>query len=321
MGIASGMKNLTRDIASSHRERKKKISEIQKDANGARGEARQAIAGFTRSRREINRRLRQDLARDKARRKSETAGVLEEVQHLLKNFEASRKENSASLRMKLTEGAAERRAEVKKALGDARGLVAGFRVARQHSSAALRKDLGRSVAETAAETEKLRENARSLVKDSRAARQKTGGQLRKDLARSRTNRKTDVKQMLGGFDKIRRGVESELKEARAAWQGLSSTGQEYKYKARNLPLTPAPVARAATSGLETKVLTVINAHPEGITFQEIADRIGIAPVMLGKASKGLLGKGQARKEGKLYFPVNGKKEGAGQGTHFRPALR
>ena len=91
MGIASGMKDLTRDIAASHRERKKKVSEIQKDASGTRGEARQKIAGFSRSRRETNRRLRQDLARDNARRKTEAAGILGEVQDILKSFEASRK--------------------------------------------------------------------------------------------------------------------------------------------------------------------------------------------------------------------------------------
>jgi hypothetical protein len=75
MGIASGMKALTRDIASSHRERKKKVGEIEKDAGETRGEARQTIAGFARSRRETDRRLRQDLARDKDRRKTEAAGI------------------------------------------------------------------------------------------------------------------------------------------------------------------------------------------------------------------------------------------------------
>jgi hypothetical protein len=320
MAIAPGMKDLTHDIASSHRERKRKLSEIQRGAGEVKGEVRQMITGFARSRQDTNRRLRQDLARDKSRRKTEAAGILEEVQTLLKSFEASRKENSARLRTELTEGAAERRAEVKKTLGDARELIRSFRVSRRNSSAGLRRDLSQSVADTKAEAEKLRGNARRLVKDSRTARQKVGGQLRKDLARSRSDRQTDVKQMLGGFDKARRNVRTDLREARAAWQGLSSTGQEYKYKARNLPLTAAPVARAEIPGLETKLLTAVNAHPEGITLQEVAERLGVAPIMLGKASKSLLDKGQFRKEGKIYFPVDGKKEAA-QGTHFRSPLR
>lgn len=316
MGIASGMKDLTHDIASSRRERKKRTGEIKREANEARGEARHMITGFARSRRETNRQLRQDLARDKARRKSEAAGMPKEVRELLKNFEASRKENSARLRTKLTEGAAERRAEVKKTQENARQLIKDFRIAGQNSSSALRRDLSQSVTDIKAEAEKLRGNARSLVRNSRTARQKAGVQLRKDLARSRSSRQTGVKQMLGGFDKTRRSVKSDLREAKAAWRGLSSSGQEYKYKARDLPLTATPVARAEIPGLEAKILTAVNAHPEGITLIEVAERLGVASIMLGKASKSLLDKRAFRKEGKLYFPVDGKKE-TSQTAHFQ----
>ena len=98
MGIASEMKELTRDITSSHKDRVKRIGEIREEVKGAGAEAQDMIHSFKDSRKETNRQLRQDLARDKARRKSETTAILKEAHNILKDFNASRKEVSAQLR-------------------------------------------------------------------------------------------------------------------------------------------------------------------------------------------------------------------------------
>ncbi|OGO23531.1 MAG: hypothetical protein A2Z28_05365, partial [Chloroflexi bacterium RBG_16_51_9] len=255
-----------------------------------------------------------------ARRKSEAAGILREARNILKGFEASRKENSARLRAELSEGATERQAEVKKTLGDVRKLIRGFRISRQSLSSGLRKDLSRSVASARAEVGKMLGNARSLVKGFRTSRREAGGQLMKDLAQSRADMESGVKQMLSDFDKARGNVRADLKEVRAAWQGLTSTRQEKKDKVGNPPKAEALAAKEEIPDLEIKVLAAVNKHPEGINLAGVAESLGVAPIVLGRTSKNLLGKGEVRKEGKLYFPADGKGE-AGQGFHFRPPFR
>lgn len=318
MGIAFGMKELTRNIASSRKERRQRISEIGKEANEVRGEARDMIESFEDSRRETNRQLRQNLAQDNARRRSEATGVLREAQNILKDFKASRKEASTRLRTELIEGTAERREEVNRALGDAKKLIRGFHIFRQNLSSGLRKNLRRNVAIARGELAKLLGNARSLVNSFQASRGETGSQLKKDLAQSRANIKSGVKRMLGDFTRAQRDIRADMSEARVAWQGLTSIGQEKTEKAENSPEVEAPTAEGETR--EEEMLSVIDKHPEGINLAGIAERLGVAPVVLGKTSKSLQDKGGVRKEGKLYFPVDGKEE-TGQGFHFRPPLR
>jgi len=320
MGIASEMKELTSNIASSHKDRRMRLGEIREEAKEVRGETQDMIKSFEDSRQETNRQLRQDLVQDKARRKSEAAGILREAQNILKGFEASRKETSARLRVELSEGAAERRAEVKKTLGDARKLIRGFRIFRQNLSSGLRKDLSRSVARSRAEVGKLLGDARSMVIGFRTSRKETGGQLRKDLAQSRASRESDVKRMIGDFGQARGNVKADLREAMAAWQGLAGTIRAKKDRVEIPPKAETPAAKEEIPDLEIKVLAAVNEHPEGINLAGVAENLGVAPIVLGMASKSLLDKGGIRKEKKLYFPAASEGE-AGEGFHFRPPLR
>ena len=130
MGIASEMKELTRNIASSRKERGKRVSEIKEEANETRVEAQCLIMGFEAFCQETNQQVRRDLTQEKALRKSETSSILKDAQDILKSFQASRKETSTQIRTDLTEGTAGRRAELNKALGDARNLIRGCHVSR-----------------------------------------------------------------------------------------------------------------------------------------------------------------------------------------------
>jgi len=58
--------------------------------------------------------------------------------------------------------------------------------------------------------------------------------------------------------------------------------------------------------LEAKLLAAINEHLAGVTLVEAAESLGVAPIVLGRASKRLLKKGIIRKEGMLYFPARAK---------------
>jgi hypothetical protein len=59
MGIASEMKELTRNIASSHKDRIKKIGEIREEVKGARVEAQNMIHSFEDSRKELKAELKE----------------------------------------------------------------------------------------------------------------------------------------------------------------------------------------------------------------------------------------------------------------------
>jgi hypothetical protein len=178
--------------------------------------------------------------------------------------------------------------------------------------------MARSAVKTKTEVGKLLGNTRNLLEDIRKSRRETVNQLRKDLAQSRSSVKSDVRQMLNRFHKTRQDLGGEFKKARAVRQESAST-KHLKSRAVETPLK-SETSAAEGEIHEEEMLSVINKHPEGINMAGIAERLGVAPVVLGRASKSLQDKGGVRKEGKLYFPVDGKKE-AGQGLHFRPPLR
>jgi len=62
MGIALGMKELTRDIASSHEDRTKRLGEIKGETKQVRGEARDLIKTFQSSRKELRAELKEASA-------------------------------------------------------------------------------------------------------------------------------------------------------------------------------------------------------------------------------------------------------------------
>jgi hypothetical protein len=59
MGIASDMKRLTKDIASSHEDRLKRVGEIKGETKQVRGKAQDLIKGFQASRKELRAELKQ----------------------------------------------------------------------------------------------------------------------------------------------------------------------------------------------------------------------------------------------------------------------
>jgi hypothetical protein len=141
-----------------------------------------------------------------------------------------------------------------------------------------------------------------------------GTQLRKDLASYDRGIESEVSGM-------RQETMADMKEARTAWQGLSSTTQT-KRSSAEIPLkAEAPEANEENPDLEVKLLAAIGEYPAGgITLAELASTLGVAPVVLGWVSKSLMKKGKIRKEEKYYFPAAGESKAA-QGLHFMPPLR
>jgi hypothetical protein len=55
--------------------------------------------------------------------------------------------------------------------------------------------------------------------------------------------------------------------------------------------------------MQARVLAEIAGNPGGVTLAEVAERIGVAQVVLGRVSRGLLKRSKIRKAGKVYFPA------------------
>jgi len=303
------MKELVQDIASSRKDRVERVSEIKEEAKQVRGAAQDLIRTFQSSRKQGGIQLRKGLARDKASRKSDVKKILGDTQGLIKGFQASRKREGAQLRKGLAQGKAERSSEVKAILGDARQVIKGFQSQRKEAGAKLREELAESRSSREFEVGELIKGAQDLVKELGRSRQETGKKLRKELAQSTADRKSEVKKMRHEFGRAQAEVRDDLKEARAAWQGLTTTkGARVKVPKVKPPVAEeekveVPIAEEGIPDLEAKLLAAISEHPQGITLAEVAESLGVAPIVLGRASRSLLEKGKIRKEEKLYFPV------------------
>ncbi len=308
MGIALGMKELTQDIASSHEDRARMISEIKEEAKQAMGEAQKIIKGFQTSRGKAGAQLREDLARNKASRKSDVKKMLGDAQGLIRGFQTSQQKESAQLRRELAQGVAGRRSEVNAILGDARQAIKSFQSQRKEAGSKLRGELAQSQSSRESEVGELIKGAQDLVKDIGKSRQETGKNLRKGLAKGRADWESGVKEMRSEFHKSQEAVRADIDEARAAWRELTRGKPAKKARAKMPPKVEAPkaeeeVAAEEVPDVEAKLLAAIREHPQGITLTEVAESLGVAPIVLGRASKKLLDEGKIRKEDKAYFPL------------------
>ena len=295
MGIGSAMKELVQDIASSRKDRVERVSEIKEEAKQVRGAAQDLIRTFQSSRKQGGVQLRKGLARDKASRKSGVTGMLKDLRN-------SRREEGARRRQELAHAAAELRSEVK-------GMLEVFCSDRKETGSELRKELAESRSTSKSEVSELLKKAQDLIRDFKGSRKKMGSELRRELAQSTADRKSEVKKMRHEFGRAQAEVRGDLKEARVAWQGLATTkGARVKVPKVKPPVAEeekveVPIAEEGIPDLEAKLLAAISEHPQGITLAEVAESLGVAPIVLGRASRSLLEKGKIRKEEKLYFPV------------------
>jgi uncharacterized protein YicC (UPF0701 family) len=301
MGIGLAMKELAQDIASSHKDRAKRIGEIKQEAKQASTETQRLIGNFQSSRKQTGDQLREDLAQDAAQRKSDVKRVLGNAQGMLKGFQASRRKASAQMRRELGRQMTELRSDVKDICVDAQQTIKGFRSDRKESGSELRRGLAESRASSKSMVGELLQSADHLIKDFQRAHRENGNKLRKELAQSKANRESEVEKMRREFGRAQAEVRGELKEARAAWQGLATT----KRATVKLPRMKTPAVEEI-SDLEAKLLAAINKHPKGITLTKVAHSLGVAHIVLARASRALLEKGKIRKKGKLYLPAASK---------------
>jgi len=200
------------------------------------------------------------------------------------------------------------RKETQQARQDAKDLIKDLQASRKEMAAQLRKDLAQDKAQRQSEVKQMLTDAQGLIKDFQSSRREMSSELKKQLRQGVENRKSEVKQMLGDFGKAQAEVRADLKEAHDAWQELISKKKAVvkappKVKKVEEERVEAPAVEKEVPDWEKKLLTAIRENPNGITLAEVAESLSVAPVVLGRASRSLLERGEIRKEEKLYFPV------------------
>ena len=250
----------------------------------------------------------QDIVSSHDERAAELGKSKDEVKEMLGSFHASHKKMGTQLRGDLAQDKAKVKSKVK-------AMRNGFQTEHKEMGSALCKDL-------AWHTETIRGETAKTRQETRATHKEMSTELKKSLAQGVATRKSDGKGMLSGFHgshkqmgtQVRkeladydRGMKSEvagmrqetkadLKEARTTWQGMA-----HAMEAKSVGVRVASAVEFPDS--EAKLLAAINEHPGGVTLTEMAESLGVVPIVLGRASRSLLTKGKIRKEGKSYFPV------------------
>ena len=265
MGIAAGMKDIVQEIVSSRDARVAEVKGLKKEAN-------EMLGSFKASNKKMGAQLRRELADDKAKMGAE-------VKAMRSGFQSSRKEMSSVLKKDLAEHTQVVRGEVAR-------LRQELGASHQDMSAKLRKNLAQGAAARKSEVH-------VMLNDFQREHNQMGAQLRKELADK--------------LAEMRQETQADLGEARTAWQELTRGVKKDTVKATP-EAVKAEVAEAApveegTPDLEAKLLAAIREHPEGITLTEVAESLGVAPIVFGRAARKLLDEGRVRKEDKAYFPA------------------
>ena len=288
MGIATGMRHIVRDITSSTNAR-------MADVKGIKKETKEMLGSFKASQDKMSARLNKNLAHDKA-------DMVTGVKAMRNGFKTSQQEMSATLKHDLAEHSQRVGSAVAKMRQD-------IRASHQDMSTRLKKDLNHGAAELKSETNNMLDGFQKSHKQQ-------GMQLKKELAAHNRGIKSEVSGM-------RQETISDMKQARTVWQGLGTARQAKSAGAKAPPKAAAavpvkaaapvtvnaapPVPDGGTPDLETKMLATIGEYPAGgINLKDVAGILGVAPVVLGKASTSLIKRGKIRRQDKVYFPAINK---------------
>jgi ElaB/YqjD/DUF883 family membrane-anchored ribosome-binding protein len=290
--------------------------ELKEEVAKARWEAKKMMEDLKASRNEAESRLRKELAQERTKLHNETEELLKGARSALKDIASSRKEAAHELRHKLEEGKEEMRSEVK----------------------TMQKDLAQGRANRQKEVEGIRDETQKLLSHFRDTLKEVGKVLREGFSEADAERKSsvqdmrqDVRKMQEGFRKEREALKADLRGAAAAWRERfaaktmeeapkdASSGEaavnispleeaaseEAKEEEEEKTIEVGAEEESFTEDWKSRILAIVNDHPEGISLADVAERLGVAFVVLGRDSKALLDEGKLRREGKLYFPVSG----------------
>ena len=302
------MEKITEDFITSYEERLKSLKEITGEAKAARDNTRTLLHNFRTSRQQEGTKLVQELSREKRELALEAKQRHFDTGKLVGNLKERRRDGAAQEKARREEATSGRKSEVKKILGTTAETIKGLSASRQETKKRMHHEMSESRAAARSDTSKIREAAREMVNGFNNSRKERGDQLKKDLAGNREKRQADLREMRQGFARTRADVHASRTEDAAAWREMEDVIKGRKGGLKEVAKTgkeKAAWAGAETApNLEARMLARIVEHPNGgVTLTEIAESLGVVPIVLGRAAKSLIEKGKIRKEDKLYFPA------------------
>lgn len=307
MAVAPGMKGTVEEIERSHKARAQKLKEIRSEARTVLDTSRKLMLTVSACRKKASAELKTKLSAD-------IAGLQDDTARLIRGYADARHASETRDRAARLSEVRSIRQEVSIELRKTDELVLKLRKSRKESGAMMAVDRARERQRIAAGTAGLLGEAIVLMKKNAARRKRAGEILRDSLNKHNRAARIETHEMLDGFRESRERVQSDLRMTAQIWRGSRRAGfkepSEKGMRAGDSSVeetstaAKAEAASAEGANLEAKVLAVVLENPTGVNLGEIASRIGVHSVALGRPIKNLLERQAVRKEDKLYFPVN-----------------
>jgi hypothetical protein len=215
--------------------------------------------------------------------------------------------------------------------------LAGGRAARLEEAGQLKEEFAEGTALWRAEIVRLQEETINFLTDSHALLKASLAEAKAERLLGLQEMRDEVNRLRKEFADEREVLRVYIRDAAAAWQGPRAA-EETPVSGDSVPAEIAapifpeevrpekisaearqeepvrvgaaeekePVDEVSSWGgedIRTKILAVVGANPGGVTLTEVAEKLGMATVALGRTSRDLSDEGKIRREGKHYFPV------------------
>jgi hypothetical protein len=215
--------------------------------------------------------------------------------------------------------------------------LAGGRAARLEEAGQLKEEFAEGTALRRAEIVRLQEETINFLTDSHALLKASLAEAKAERLLGLQEMRDEVNRLRKEFADEREVLRVYIRDAAAAWQGPRAA-EETPVSGDSVPAEIAapifpeevrpekisaearqeepvrvgaaeekePVDEVSSWGgedIRTKILAVVGANPGGVTLTEVAEKLGMATVALGRTSRDLSDEGKIRREGKHYFPV------------------
>lgn len=327
MNLLEETRSLVQALADSHADRYQNLQDLKKSID-------ETLSSFVAERCEEKEIIKSELVKNKKKIEEDVMNIRNSTSEMLDGFrkeldllfKASRlasQKNSPDIREKLNE-------ENKKRIEISREKTASLR-------AQYNESMRLNINKRKTEIENLHEDVKNILNDIRKSLKDQFEELRQKRSNDISNMKKDVEMLRNNLNKERQAVIDLLEDTRAVWseyiikeecyeegeaepEVVVETRDEVPSEAEDTSLSGAVIEKETEEedftvtgeDLKTRFLSIINAHPEGISLTEVADKLGMATVALGRVSRNLLDEGGIRREGKLYFPLSEGKVEVGE---------
>lgn len=314
------------------------ISTIQKEVVDIQHSTADLLTAFSASRGKMGEDLNGKFAQAHADREKQDQDRLRDFDDLMKNIQADVSRSKAEVKeiltgaQKLVSKYASERSKMSVSLRNDLNTNLEERVVFTRN---LLKTFHERLAEISKENQQMAEELKKKLLQSRADLSAGDVKRMKDFDQSMGAIRSRVAEIQSSIANLINNLTADRMQAAAEWQGLSDAIAQIK----NSSTTPPKSAPVATPkdveakkeeekiekepvkekkqvfdfpkemSLEEKIITFINAHPEGVKVSEMEEPLGEQRMRIGYVSKKLMEQGKLTKLENAYFPkANGGKK-------------